>query len=70
MIPSKPKTKSSSRDLSEPALASRTFEATGQRSWWSLEMLIGRYGKRHQEHLKTNAKLAGEEQEIMSRIYA
>jgi hypothetical protein len=33
-------------------------------------MLIGRYGKRHQEHLKTNAKLAGEEQEIMSRIYA
>jgi hypothetical protein len=30
MIPSKPKTKSSSRDLSEPALASRTFEVTGQ----------------------------------------
>jgi hypothetical protein len=33
-------------------------------------MLIGQYGKRHREHLKINAKLAGEKEDIMSRIYA
>jgi hypothetical protein len=33
-------------------------------------MLIGRYGKRHRELLKTDAKLAGVEQENISIIYA